>query len=102
MKITQPEPSELPKGHEARFEAKLDKAFSENISEDKNTFMPWLKIAAVAIVFVAVSFFGYQQLSKTGLKFVNDPNKSVVENNTENLENSKKPQTHIGRSFTRS
>ncbi len=82
-----PESSELPQGHEARFAAKLDKAFSENISEEKNTSTPWLKIAAVAIVFFAVSFFGYQQLSKTGPKITGDSTNAIVENNTKKLEN---------------
>ena len=81
-----PESSEIPSGHEARFEAKLNKAFSENISEEKNTSIPWLKIAAVAIVFLAVSFFGYQQLSKNNLSTTNDSNNTLVENNSENIE----------------
>ncbi len=87
-----PEPMELPKGHEARFEAKLEKAFSENISEEKSTSFQWLKIAAVAIVFFAVSFFGYQQLSKTGGNIPNDPKESVVDTNTENNNQSDTPK----------
>lgn len=86
-----PEPSELPLGHEARFEAKLKKAFSETVYEEKKASFPWLKIAAVAIVFFAVSFFGYQQLSKSDLKIGSDPNNSVGENNIENVETSNKP-----------
>ncbi len=80
-----PETPELPKGHEARFEAKLNKAFSETVSEEKDTSFSWLKIAAVAIVFLAVSFFGYQQLSKKGPNITNDPQKSVVKSNAEKL-----------------
>lgn len=87
-----PEPVQLSKGHESRFASKLDKAFSESISEEKNTSMPWLKIASVALVLVAVSFFGYQQLSKVDSKINSDPNNSVVENNTENVENVNKPK----------
>lgn len=87
-----PEPSELPLGHEARFEAKLKKAFSETVSEEKNNSFPWLKIAAVAIVFFTVSFFGYHQLSKSDLKIGSDPYNSVGKNNIENVETSNKPK----------
>lgn len=87
-----PEPVELPKGHETRFASKLEKAFSKPISEEKNTSMPWLKIAAVGIVLITVSFFGYQQLSKTDTIINSDPNNSVVENITENVENTNKPK----------
>ncbi|OAD92094.1 hypothetical protein A7A78_09205 [Aequorivita soesokkakensis] len=87
-----PEPSTPPTGHEARFEAKLEKVFSENISEEKSTSFQWLKIAAVAIVFFAVSFFGYQQLSKTGGNIPNDPKNSVVDTNTENNNQSDTPK----------
>jgi hypothetical protein len=87
-----PEPLTPPTGHEARFEAKLEKAFSENISEEKSTSFQWLKIAAVAIVFFAVSFFGYQQLSKTGGNIPNDPKESVVDNDTENNNQSDTPK----------
>ncbi len=87
-----PEPSEIPIGHETRFEAKLDKAFSETISDKKNGSMYWLKIAAVAIVLLSVSFFGYQQLSESGSKISKDPNRVVVEINTENVENTNRPK----------
>ena len=50
-----PELSELPKGHEARFEAKLNAIFSERISEEKKTTIPWLKIAATVVVLPAVN-----------------------------------------------
>ncbi len=84
-----PEPVELPKDHKARFEAKLNKAFSETISEEKTTSSHWLKIAAVAVVLITVSFFGYQQLSKPNSIIGIDPNNSVVENNIENVDDSK-------------
>lgn len=87
-----PEPSQLPLGHQARFEAKLNKAFSEPISEEKNTSFPWLKIAAVAVVFIAVSFFGYQQLSKTGDNVMGEQQELVVENNTNNTTENDAPQ----------
>lgn len=46
----------------------------------------------MAVLLVAVSFFGYQQLSKSGSKIFNDSNKVVVENNTENVETAEKPK----------
>lgn len=55
-----------PEGHEARFEAKLARAFSDPPETKKVTFR-WRKFAAVAILVLAVSFFGYQQLSKKTL-----------------------------------
>ncbi len=87
-----PEPLTPPTGHEARFEAKLEKAFSESISEEKSTSFQWLKIAAVAVVLITVSFFGYQQLSKTGGNITNDPKNSVVDTNTENNNQSDTPK----------
>jgi len=54
------EKGELPKGHEARFVARLETAFSE---KGKSSF-PWIKIAAIAVVFLAVGFFGYHYMSE--------------------------------------
>ncbi|QQX76833.1 MULTISPECIES: hypothetical protein [Aequorivita] len=85
-----PKTPKLREGHQARFEAKLDKAFSENISEEKNTSIPWLKIAAMVVVLLAVSFFGYQQLSKNNT--IIDSNKAVVDNATETRESSEAPK----------
>lgn len=87
-----PEPLELPKGHEARFEAKLDKAFSETISEEKNTSKQWLKIAAVAIVLLSVSFFGYQQLSNSGATSIDDSKNFVVEEDAKTIEEVNTPK----------
>jgi|SRR5690554_3622888 len=85
-------PEQLPLGHQARFEAKLNKAFSQPISEEQNTSIPWLKIAAVAVVFIAVSFFGYQQLSKTGENVMGEQQELVIENNTDNTSETNAPQ----------
>lgn len=73
-----PKTPKLREGHQSRFEAKLDKAFSENISEEKNTSIPWLKIAAMVVVLLAISFFGYQQLSKP--EVATDATNAIVEN----------------------
>lgn len=89
-----PESSELPEGHELRFEAKLEKAFSENLQEEKSvrkiekpTSAPWLKIAATFAVLLAVSFFGYQQLTGPVSDINPDANKSVVGTESENVVN---------------
>ena len=85
-----PKTPKLREGHQARFEAKLDKSFSENISEEENTSIPWLKIAAMVVVLLAVSFFGYQQLSKNNA--LTDSNNAVVENTTVTGENADTPK----------
>ncbi|MCB0453058.1 MAG: hypothetical protein KDC94_09280 [Aequorivita sp.] len=76
-----PKTPKLREGHQARFEAKLNKAFSEPISEEKKNPMPWLKIAAMLVVLLAVSFFGYQQLSKNNA--IIDSNNTVVDNTSD-------------------
>ncbi len=86
-----PEPPKLSKGHKARFESKLDTAFSGNIQETDNG-VSWMKIAAIAVIFLAVSFFGYQQLTKTD-SFPADGNQnSVVETAPENTESANSPK----------
>lgn len=61
------EPS-LPSGHEARFEARLQAAFGDEKTINSGVKRPlifWMKIAAIAIAFIAVSVFGYYSLSNT-------------------------------------
>jgi len=58
LKGENPEKAKLSKGHKSRFEAMLDK----EMPQEKNSFS-WLKIAAIALVLLSVSFFGYQYLS---------------------------------------
>lgn len=68
MKQSVSQAPKLPEGHQARFQARLQANFSEN--QTLKTIHPmqfWMKIAAVAILFVAVSVFGYLQLSNKGL-----------------------------------
>lgn len=62
LKDYQPEEPKLSKGHDARFEDKLDSAFSEKKS-DKSIFF-WMKIAASIVVFLTVGYFGYQYFQK--------------------------------------
>lgn len=58
------EPS-LPAGHEARFEARLEAAFgSEKPTTGKKPIFLWMKVAAIAIVMIALGTFGYNSLTK--------------------------------------
>lgn len=98
FKNYEPESSELSKGHETRFEAKLEKAFPETIQEkpavrkiEKPTSAPWLKMAAMFAVLLAVSFFGYQQLNNPNGE-ITDANKSVVGTDSEIVENNETPK----------
>lgn len=68
MKASSSQEPKLPKGHKARFEARLQANFSQAKTQQTSSPMQiWIKIAAVAIAFVAVSVFGYYQLSKNRL-----------------------------------
>ena len=72
LKGENPEKAKLSKGHKSRFEAMLDK----EMPQEKNSFS-WLKIAAIALVLLSVSFFGYQYLSDfTG--DINTPNTNPI------------------------
>lgn len=62
LKDFEPKEPKLSKGHETRFEDKLEKAFSEE--QPKNSTFFWLKIAATIVVFLTVGYFGYQYFQK--------------------------------------
>ncbi len=62
LKDYQPEEPKLSKGHDARFEDKLDSAFSEK-KKDNSIFF-WMKIAASIVIFLTVGYFGYQYFQK--------------------------------------
>lgn len=67
----------LPKGHEARFEARLQAAFATKEKEPKNpSVFGWIKIAAIAIVCLGGSLLGYVALTPPAL---NSP--AIVETN---------------------
>lgn len=58
----------LSKGHEARFEDKLEKAFSKEISKEnkpKGNSFYWLKIAAMILLICSAGYFGYVNLFNT-------------------------------------
>jgi hypothetical protein len=81
LKDYQPEVPKLSKGHEARFEDKLDVAFSEKKSD--NSFFFWIKIAATIIVFLTIGYFGFQYFQKDttiDTELVNNTNE--IENET--------------------
>ncbi|MCF6308157.1 MAG: hypothetical protein L3J09_09395 [Flavobacteriaceae bacterium] len=74
------EKANLSKGHEERFEALLDKKMLQ--TEIKPSFN-WMKVAAIAIVMLGVTFFGYQYLSDfTGN--TTDKNSNPIVNADEN------------------
>jgi len=57
--------SQIPLGHEARFEEKLNMVFSEKVSINeapKNNSFYWLKIAAMIVLICSVGYFGYVSL----------------------------------------
>lgn len=58
MKGAYPEKAKLSKGHESRFEALLEKEMHK-----ENKSFPWAKVAAIAVVLISITFFGYQYLS---------------------------------------
>ena len=62
LKDFEPKEPKLSKGHETRFEDKLEEAFSEE--QPKNSTFFWLKIAATIVVFLTVGYFGYQYFQK--------------------------------------
>ncbi|MDC7995741.1 hypothetical protein [Altibacter sp. HG106] len=56
------EPKKLSKGHEARFEARLAAAFPEEKKKKRPAFL-FMKIAAVGLVLLTLSIFGYRSLT---------------------------------------
>lgn len=90
-KLMQEQPEQasgLAKGHEARFEARLDNEFSP---KKKNSSFFWLKVAAVVIVFLSIGYFGFQKLSP-------DSSNTIAETPSENeaAENENVAQITIG------
>ena len=65
MKGHTPEQPKLSKGHEARFEKKLQEAFPTHLRDGQkrngNASFYWLKIAATVIIFLGAGYFAYQQ-----------------------------------------
>ncbi|MGB0949501.1 MAG: hypothetical protein ACPGU0_05290, partial [Marinirhabdus sp.] len=53
----------LPKGHEARFGAKLNEAFKNQTAPVQKN-VPWARVAAVALLLLLAGFIGYQNLLK--------------------------------------
>lgn len=63
LKGYDPSEPKLTKGHESRFEDKLDKAFPEERKGNASFF--WMKIAASVLVVLSLTYVGYQSLSKS-------------------------------------
>jgi hypothetical protein len=86
--------------HENTFLAKLEAHFPEELSgeeESKNASFFWLKVAAMAIVFLAVSFFGYQYIS--GVDEESSVNEKFAENAQEDVNTTeilKQPKLTLG------
>jgi hypothetical protein len=90
-KLMQEQPQQasgLATGHEARFEARLNKEFSPN---KKNTYFFWLKVAAIVVVFFSIGYVGYQKLSL-------DPSNTIAEtpSEKETTENANMAQITLG------
>lgn len=75
LKDFQPEKPKLSKGHEARFEKRLEMEFSE---KKRNASFFWVKIAASVAVLISVAYFGFQYYSN---KVTTGP--EIVETNME-------------------
>jgi hypothetical protein len=88
----EPESIKIPQGHEVRFEERLKANFSEKNAEEKSSSIHFLKIAAMVVVLLAVSFFGYQELSKNNPNNTHNLNNTVVDANSENPKEGDSPQ----------
>lgn len=86
--------------HEDVFLAKLDTHFPLDASVDKttgNASFFWLKVAAVAIVFLTVGFFGYQYISsQNGETTVNEQFAETTQEDKKNTEILKQPKLTLG------
>ncbi len=71
MQKRKTESSKLPNGHEERFANKLEAHFGEKNNTKQHTFY-WLKIASVAVVFMAIGMFTFYSIA---------PNKSTIDGN---------------------
>ncbi|MAT90672.1 MAG: hypothetical protein CMC35_08255 [Flavobacteriaceae bacterium] len=84
------EPPKLSKGHEARFEARLQTAFSEKKKPSNNTTFFFMKIAAVGLVLITLGIFGYQSLTK------DETTPAIVDTTTEQTDTPLTPQITLG------
>jgi len=84
LKEITPETPKLSKGHEARFETRLEDSFSDLPTSlaGSRPSISWLRVAAIAITFIGVSVFGYLYFSDT-------KSNPIVNVTTEKEDNSK-------------
>ncbi len=81
LKERDPKGTKLSKGHEKRFEAMLNQA----LPVEKSNFS-WMKIAAIAIVLISVSFFGYQYLSDFNGNSIDNNSNPIVTTDENDIE----------------
>lgn len=84
-KLMQEQPEQasgLAKGHEARFEARLDNEFSP---KQKNSSFFWLKVAAIVIVFLSIGYFGFQKLSPDSSNTIAETPSEIKDAENENV-----------------
>lgn len=94
------EKGQLSATHEATFLAKLEAHFPEESSVEKgtkNASFFWLKVAAIAVAFLAVSFFGYQYISGLdGGASVNEQFAETMQEEETPVEFVKQPKLTLG------
>ncbi|MEZ4875121.1 MAG: hypothetical protein R2793_06660 [Flavobacteriaceae bacterium] len=80
LKDYQPDTPKLSKGHEARFEQKLETLFSEK--KERKPLLFWMKIAAIIVVSLGLGYAGVQYFSQkpnTGNDLVETGNETTEE-----------------------
>ncbi|MBT0608655.1 hypothetical protein [Aequorivita echinoideorum] len=90
LKNHKPEAKKLSVGHEARFLQKLEASFPKEKMESKKSTFSWLKVASVAIILLAVGFFGYQELVSP--KSQNISTEEIVNTDPQSPKVAEKPQ----------
>lgn len=76
-------PSKPPKGHQKRFEARLEEALPQENKKDSGRMFYFLRIAAVLVVVLGISFFFLNREGEIGGEQLTD---SPVETETESAE----------------
>lgn len=76
-------PSNPPKGHQKRFEARLEEALPQENKKDSGRMFYFLRIAAVLVVVLGISFFFLNREGEIGGEQLTD---SPVETETESAE----------------
>jgi hypothetical protein len=80
LKEHSPKGEKLSEGHEARFRSKLERSFAR-----KEKSFPWLKVASVIAVMIAVAWLGYNSLSEKTTETIADTTEQESVINTPQL-----------------